>query len=332
MKKISFILIFFFTLVLLQSFPISDFNYHLPNNTISPYSAGLGGINLVSAKDNLAFYDNPALLSVVKNMTFAASFNVPDKNQSTNDLLNANVLARDSKFRAFGIQAQNVGFLYNELANDSFDQADSLFNTYQDFKLRSFGLSFADTTSANLNVGLSLRYLDGRLVYLREIMQDTLYYKDEFIDSKAMGFGTDLGIYGKKFGLYYGFVVHDLFSKIYWEGHPNTKIHTRGSFAAELRGNNTSLISSVTSLWNIHETPIYSQALNYTRVIGNPNQPQILDLRFGATSVDYKKSDNIMFTYGTSYMIKTFKLDIAAQTRGLKINTAQYMFSLSIGA
>ncbi|HOE92070.1 MAG TPA: hypothetical protein PLV22_08850, partial [Candidatus Cloacimonadota bacterium] len=84
MKKISLILIFFFTLVLLQSFPINDFNYHLPNNTISPYSAGLGGINLVSAKDNLAFYDNPALLSVVRNMTFAASFNVPDKNQSTN--------------------------------------------------------------------------------------------------------------------------------------------------------------------------------------------------------------------------------------------------------
>ena len=179
---------------------------------------------------------------------------------------------------------------------------------------------------------MSLRYLNGRLVYLKEAQQDSVYTVSEFIDSNANGYATDIGVYGKQFGFYYGFVVHDLFSKIYWNGYANTRIHTRGSFSAELRSNNTSFTSSVTSLWNIHETPIFTQSINYSKRVGNPNRPQDFSLRMGATSTDYKSSENIMFSFGTSYMIRMLRVDLAMQTKGLKINTAQYIFSLSAGA
>ncbi|MCB5249828.1 MAG: hypothetical protein LHW49_01555 [Candidatus Cloacimonetes bacterium] len=331
MKRLL-VLIIVLTPILLLSFPIDDFNYHTPNNSISPYSAGLGGINLTSARDNLAFYDNPALLKAVRQMTFTATFSIPNKEIATNNLLNAKILTNDSKFKAFGIQAQNIGFLYYELANDRFDKKEELERTYQDYTLRSIGLSIADTASTKLNWGLSLRYLNGRLVYLKEAQQDSVYTVSEFIDSNANGYATDIGVYGKQFGFYYGFVVHDLFSKIYWNGYANTRIHTRGSFSAELRSNNTSFTSSVTSLWNIHETPIFTQSINYSKRVGNPNRPQDFSLRMGATSTDYKSSENIMFSFGTSYMIRMLRVDLAMQTKGLKINTAQYIFSLSAGA
>ena len=109
MKRLL-VLIIVLTPILLLSFPIDDFNYHTPNNSISPYSAGLGGINLTSARDNLAFYDNPALLKAVRQMTFTATFSIPNKEIATNNLLNAKILTNDSKFKAFGIQAQNIGF------------------------------------------------------------------------------------------------------------------------------------------------------------------------------------------------------------------------------
>ncbi len=346
-KKILFalnILIFNY----LFCFPIKDFNYHLPNTNLSPYSAGLGGICLTNADNHFALYDNPALLSDVKAMTFSSSFCLPDKNQSFTDIMKTNPLMQKSVFRGLAIQAHHVGFIYHELANDHFTKSDSLNKIYQDYKLRSIGISFADTSGGTISWGLSIKYLDGRLVYLKENKRsvtdssrvktsqklasfDTNYIIEDFIDSKSMGYASDLGIYGKKSGFYYGFVVHDLYSKLYWTNHPDKKLPTRGSFSAELRGQNVSYISSVTSLWNIHETPLYCQSLNYSSNLGNPNYSQSLAIRFGATSPNYKKSENILFGFGTSYMIQTFKIDLSMQTQGLKTNTAQYMFSLSFG-
>ncbi len=330
MKKYFFLTIFIL-FSLLYAFPIKNYDYHLPNTNISPYSSGLGGINLTNAENNLAMYDNPALLSDVKGMTFCTSFCIPDKNQSFASIIRTNPLIRKSVFRALGIQAQRFGFLYNELANDHFNKSDSLYKTYQDYKLRSIGISFADTTGQIVSWGISLKYLDGRVIYLKERKLDSLLIRDEFVDSKSMGFASDLGIYGKRSGFYYGFVVHDIFSKLYWKNNPTIKIPTRGSFSAELRGTSVSYISSVTCLWNIHETPVYTQSLNYSAVLGNPATAQSLSFRFGATSQDYKKSENILFGYGTSYMIQTFKIDLSMQTQGMKTSTAQYLFSVSIG-
>lgn len=336
MKKVILTIFIIFIFISIFAFPVKDYNFYLPNTNISPYALGLGGICLTQSENNLAFVSNPALLGDVKQMTFTASFLIPSTNKTFTQMLSQNPILEKSNFRGFGIQAQKIGVLYQELANINETDISDNFKTYQDYKLRSFGLSFADTTQS-ISLGLSFKYLDGRLVYLNQRKTyfgdrlDSLYITEEFIDSKSRGFASDIGIYGQRGAFHFGFMVNDLFSKLYWKDYDQVKIKTRGNFSVELKSNSIALASGVSSLWNIHEQALYSQSINYSAQLSNPNLKQSVSLRFGATSKDYKESKNILYSFGTSYMIQTFKIDLSMQTRGLKSNTAQYAFSLSVG-
>lgn len=336
MKRIITTLLLSTFIIGLFAFPIKEYDFYLPNTNISAYALGLGGICLTQSENTLAFASNPALLGDVKQMTFTASFLIPKTKKSFTQIVSTNPLLEKSNFRGFGIQAQKIGVLYQELANINNTEELSINKTYQDYKLRSFGLSIADTTQS-FSMGFSMKYLDGRLVYLAQKKTfvgadiDSIYVTEEFIDSKSRGFASDVGIYGQRGAFHFGFMVNDLFSKLYWKDHENVKIKTRGNFSVELRSANIALASGVSSLWNIHEKPLYSQSINYSAQLSNPNLKQSVALRFGASSEDYKKSEEILYSFGTSYMIQTFKIDLTMQTQGLKAKTAQYAFSVSIG-
>ena len=56
-----------------------------------------------------------------------------------------------------------------------------------------------------------------------------------------------------------------------------------------------------------------------------------VNFRTGCYSKDFKSQEDIFFTFGTSYMIKSFKIDIAIINNKWLINNNQYIATISFG-
>lgn len=326
----SFLIICLIFPLSLFCFPITDYNFRLPSASLSAYEASLGGICITNAENPFAIASNPALMSDVKKMTMSASFYVPSKERSFTEIVKTNPILQKSYFRGLSVQAKGFGLLYQELANDQIDKKNRFFTKYQNYTLRSFGFAIADT-SFNTSWGVSLKYLNGRLVYNKQLVQDTLLIGDEFIDSNANGFASDLGFYSKTGSIHYAAVVHDLYSKLYWKDYKTEKIKTRLTTSVEFRTENIALTSAATSLWNIHEKPIYCQSFQYFSQVSTPSSNQSIGLRFGASSSTFDKSENILFGLGTAYYIDNFKVELSLQSQGWILANSQYMLNFCFG-
>lgn len=332
-KKMKYFLIFFtfLSFAVLSAFPNQDYDFHLPTSGLSPYEAAAGGINLTDNNNQFATYSNPALLKTLTQTTFALSFSVPPRKKSFTEMLKTNPLLEKSVFRGVNVQTRQAGFYYQIMADEHIDKTTTDYYEYKDFTLKNAGVCFADTSS-NLNWGIGLKYLNGRMVYLKEMVQDSLSAYNQFVDSKANGYSFDMGIYRQYGGFHVGFVVYDVYSKLYWEDQKNAKLRTRGAFSVELRGNNLSLAAGTNSLWNIHEKPFYNQSIRYvTTFYPSKKNPQSMGFGMGICSKDFKNRRSTLFTYGISYFMSYLRIDVAIQSQGWIANNSQYLFSVALG-
>ncbi|MBM4404243.1 MAG: hypothetical protein FJ042_07690, partial [Candidatus Cloacimonetes bacterium] len=170
--------------------PITEYDYRIPGNNVSPIAIGMGGLNLTYGADYFAAGSNPALLADNKSTFVASSFRLG--NEEAIDLLQAmrfsNVL-KAKQFGYFTLVSKSVGWAYQPLASINITNWNTTAEEpqYYDYQLDSFQMTVGakDNEYEHISAGLTVKYLTGRLVYLWKPQNIQYTY---FIDNKVKGF------------------------------------------------------------------------------------------------------------------------------------------------
>lgn len=331
-KKYYFILFVLFTFLSLSGFPITDYDYHICENAISPITAAMGGINVTNLDDCALIYNNPALLSYMKTSTMIISAKYdPEEEKSFSEVLHSSNTLKDAKINYFSFTIDSGGFAYQPLAKINIDRSwdDSLsvsHKEYHNYYLDAYQLAFSEKNDY-LSYGLNLKYLTGRMVYLKEHLYDSNWIKDEFIDSTVQGFSADLSFSVRRETYAYGLNFYDVFSKLYWKDHKNANLVRRFAFATQIMGENFIYTSGVSSRLEFNSKHNYHFGIQRNMQFRN----QIIPIRAGVYSQKFDKAKNIFVSFGFGYYIgDNFRIDISATSNDSDIHTTKYLLSFSL--
>ena len=322
--------------------PITEYDYTLPGNNVSPVTMGMGGMNVTSMADAYASYNNPALLAGSEVTSFATSFRL-----AANDELGfwqamqiSNAL-REKQFQYFSVTTKQVGFAYQPVANVHLSEWSAVGDTsrYYDYKLDKVLMSLAakDTKYTTLQAGLSIKYLSGRLVYLREHRVGNSLVRDAFIDDKVKGFSTDLGFTYKPGNMVIGATIYDLFSRLYWENYDSKPIQRRIGMGMEYDNNNLKLLLGLQSKISKDPDTSYHLGLQYSwnwnseSFIDEQSTEQGMVIRTGMYSSDFYGTKNINYTLGTGYNYNLLRFDVSMSNQGMELKNSKYLFSIGVG-
>ncbi len=334
MKKNTLIIIsLLFTYINLCSFPIRNFDYHLPLNHPSPVVSAMGGMNFTSTDDYFLGYDNPALLPYNEQAKISSSFLIASKSNETVNLFNPGNLIKKNTLKSLAYSGDKGGVYFFSLVDDNTDTIDSTGTNslYRRYELNAFQISAGDKKES-YSYGFSIKYLNGRLIYLESSLSDTLITKQDFIDAKVNGFSTDLAFFFNKKFIKCGVTFYDLYSKMYWEHNKNVSLQPRIGIGFENGSENLKITYGALGKLKWHTDPIYQAGLAQIFSLGGtPDQPSTLPIRLGVMGKKFQKSDEIFFSFGSGYYIKTFKVDFSIVNHGWKSKNSQYLFSVTMG-
>lgn len=325
--------------------PITQYDYATAENNVSPIAIGMGGLNLTYAGDPYCSYSNPALLAEVEQSNLVTSFRLANDEDMTffqaTSLSNA---LKEKQFKYFSLITKKAGFTYQPMSRINISEITSEnganYNLYYDFMLDKVQLSIAakDEEWSTLSAGLNVKYMSGRLVYLKERrIGSTTFTREAFIDNKVKGFSTDLGLTLDQEAFRFGVVAYDLFSRLYWESYSSKPIQQRVGLSAAYTDDNL-LISvglqgkaskSTDTTFHTGFQNTWSWGQNYGQD-GRPIQHSLL-LRMGLYSHDFYGTKNINFTVGSGYNYSVFRFDFSMNSRGMKLGESEYLFSLGVG-
>lgn len=322
--------------------PITQYDYAIPENNVSPIAIGMGGLNLTHAADPYCSFSNPALLADVEQSSLVTSFRVAnDENMTFLQATSLSNALKDKQFKYFSLVTKKAAFTYQPMSRVNISEitADN-HNLYYDFMLDKVQLSIAakDEDHSTLSAGLNIKYLSGRLVYLKERrIGPTTFTREAFIDNKVKGFSTDLGLTLDQQAFRFGVVAYDLFSRLYWESYSSKPIQQRVGLSAAYTDDNM-LISvglqgkaskSTDTTYHLGFQNTWSWGQSYNQA-GRPIQHSLL-LRMGLYSQDFYGTKNINFTLGSGYNYSIFRFDFSVNSAGMKLKESEYLFSLGVG-
>jgi hypothetical protein len=208
--------------------PITQYDYAIPENNVSPIAIGMGGLNLTYSGDPYCSYSNPALLAEVEQSSLVTSFRLAnDEEMSILEATSLSNTLKDKQFKYFSLSTKKAAFTYQPMSRVNISEIIAEngvnYNLYHDFMLDKVQLSIAakDEERSALSAGLNLKYLSGRLVYLKERrIGSTTFTREAFIDDKVRGFSTDLGFTLDRETFKFGLTAYDFFSRLYWKTIP----------------------------------------------------------------------------------------------------------------
>ncbi|MEA1973325.1 MAG: hypothetical protein U9N34_08545 [Candidatus Cloacimonadota bacterium] len=317
-------------IAILSSFPIKDYDYHIIENTISPVTAAMGGMNVTNIDDCALLYNNVALLSYLKYSTMQLSARVNlDEEQSFSEILHFSNTLKQTIINYFSFTIDTGGFAYQPLANVHQNRTwgDSIqYKEYEDYQLSSYQIGISEKNDY-LSYGLNLKYLSGRLVYLKEHSYDDNWLKDDFIDDKVNGFSADLSFSIMKDHYAYGLNLYDVFSKLWWRDNPNKNLVRRAAFGTQIMRNGNIYMSGVSSRLELDTQHLYHFGIQRTLIA----KGRAIPIRMGAYSRKFAYADEIFISFGMGYYIgQTFRIDISATNNGFDLNKAKYLLSFSL--
>ena len=335
-KNILFLFIFVASLNLF-SFPINDYDFHLAELQISPITAAMGGLNVISIKDPFAVYQNPAILGEVEQSVFSISFKMKNKeDQNITDIINAGNILKEKQISFINLSAKKAGFSFQPLVSihekSNYFVSNVQYQDYIDYKLNSYQVS-GGFDKNEISWGFTAKFLSGRLIYLKEkqIESTELFNIDSFIDDNSKGFSFDLGFIYTKSNIKYGLVFYDLFSHLYWKNNPNRTLTKRFAFGTGYSSNGYDLTAGIDGKLNKNSNSQYHFGIAKNVLTDeNPNNPKSLDFRAGVYSHDFKNEDDIFTSFGVGYFIKIFKIDCSVTSFGMNSENNSYLISTSI--
>jgi hypothetical protein len=324
----------------LPPLPVSSYDYHITANNVSPISLGMGGINLTNAADYFLSYDNPALLAGNDGTALATSFllkNPGDMNFA--EVMKVSNLLDDKQFMYYTLIAKNSAWSYQPVTSTHVSEIYGSTSEYYDYKLDKLQMSLAakDEKYSKLSGGISIKYLSGRLIYLKERISGTSMIREAFIDNKVKGFSTDLGLTWEEDKFTWGACFYDLFSYLWWEDYDSKQLQRRAAMGFQYNMENLALTGSV--LGKISSSPATTYHLglikNWTWNNGSTTTgrttEQNLIVRAGLFSNDFNGTENINYTLGSGYNYNMFRVDFAMTNTGMRLSESQYLFSVGVG-
>lgn len=315
----------------LFSFPIDSFDYHVADNTVSPITAALGGMNTSNYQDPNCIYYNPGMLTEFKSGRMAIGFSMdPENDEGFNTLLKKSNLINNTKLNYFSIATNKGGFAYIPLANFEQDKVDTLLNKkiYQSYYMNAWVLAFADRRVA-MDFGINLKFLQGRLVYFEEDFIEGIWQKNQFIDDSAMGFSFDLGFYKRNKNYSYGLVLYDILSHLYWDDHSNKPLTRRFAVGSQLTSTYGIITSGITG--RLKKSMHRKYHIGYQRNF-ILNQRTMIS-RVGVYSKDFKNAENIYISFGLGLKIqKNFSIDMSITNNDGQIDNSKYLISFTLAA
>ncbi|MEN6445265.1 MAG: hypothetical protein ABFC98_04380 [Candidatus Cloacimonas sp.] len=322
--------------------PVTSYDYALPENNVSPFAMGSGGLNLTNADDPFCAYGNPALMA--DNTVGALSVSFRLKNQEDLDFYEAlqfsNTL-KDKQFKYFVLNTGPVSFSYQPVSAVHISQFsnDGMNSEYYDYQLDKVQFSWGgrDERYPKFGAGLNVKYLTGRLVYLKEHKVGNNLIRDGFIDDKVRGASGDLGFTYKIGNVIYAASFYDLLSMLWWENYDGESIQRRAALGVGFEGENSHYYIGMQGKMakepesTIHFGYDYSWNFSQSTSATTTKNRNSLDLRFGVYSHDFYGTDNINYTLGGGYYYKNLRFDFSLTNSGMKLADSDYLFSISAG-
>jgi hypothetical protein len=310
-----------------MAFPNINYDFH-KSSLISAISMGMGGNPIYSEGDAFTGYFNPSSVGLTEKENLGISYKYSPKSpESIYKSLNIVNFVQKGHLLGVAFSAPKGGFFYLPIVDRHQNfLVDSTHKFYKDFTLNSFQISISEKKN-NIIFGFTGKYIYGRLVNLNQELINNNWRTESFYDDKAKGFSFDFsGIY-KKGNIIGGVCFYDLLSKIYWENSSNKNIEKRVSYGVQTNTENYLFYASIL------QKPKFKTKKEYhfgyeKRIV---SKKSILNLRTGFYSCDFKSQDDIFFTFGTSYMLKSFKIDIAIINTKWMIDNSQYIATISFG-
>jgi hypothetical protein len=322
--------------------PITSYDYATPENNVSAIAIGMGAMNITNSTDPFASFSNPALLANNEHTHLFASFRLANEEEvSFWEAASISNALRDKQFKYFTAVAKQVAFSYQPVASVHISELDAAAgkSLYYDYKLDKVQLSMGitDKNWPHLALGLNLKYLSGRLVFLEERIQGNEFQRINFIDDKVKGFSSDLGFIYKHPDFTYAITAYDLMSGLYWENYPTKSIQRRIATGMQYGSGRSKTTLGVQS--KISKNPDttyhlgYSNGLSWdsTDFTNDSTVDQGMDFRVGIYSRDFYGADNINFTFGGGYYYQLFRFDFSLTAQGLKMADSEFLFALGIG-
>jgi len=328
----------------LPSLPIQGYDYHIPDNVVSPITLGMGGINLTNAADYFTSYDNPALLAENTGTAFATSFKLAkSENMSFSDAIKVSNLLRDKQFMYYTLITKNAAWSYHPVSSTHvsriYNSNSVQYSEYYDYQLDKLQLSLAakDEKYSKLAGVLNIKYLTGRLVYLKERISYGNMIREDFIDNKVKGISGDMGFTWDEGNFTWGTCFYDLLSGLWWEDYGTKSLQRRAAFGFQYAADNLALMGSVQG--RISSTPEttyhFGMVRNWTWKTDADNNgkstEQNLIIRAGLFSKDFNGTQNISYTLGSGYNYNMFRVDFAMTNEGMMLRDSRYLFSVGVG-
>ncbi len=326
----------------LSPLPIMEYDYRTPANAVSPISVGMGGLNLTYAADYYSSYDNPALLASSPATALAMSYRLKNEEQySFVEAMQISNALRDKQIKYFTLITKGAAISYQPMASIHISRwtGNGDISEYYDYQLDKWQASFAakDPEYQMLSAGLNVKYLTGRLVYLREKKVGLNLIREAFIDDKVKGFSADLGFTMEQGDFTWGGVVYDLYSQLYWENYDSVHLQRRSAMGFEYHNGDLSLLASVHTKVHKEPDPTFHFGLvqdwnwSNTDFATKREITQNIILRMGMYSKDFYGTGNINYTLGTGYNYNLFRFDFALVNQGMRLKDSEFLFSIGVG-
>ncbi len=344
MNKLLIILIMLLSAVLyaqLPPLPITEYDYHSTENEVSPIAIGMGGMNITNPKDYYSSYGNPALLASVGTTALALSYRLVNQEQYTfTEAMQISNALKDKQIKYFTLITKNAAVSYQPVSSLHISQwnPSGTESQYYDYQLDKwqFSLGGKDPAWELLSAGLNLKYLTGRLVYLKEEKRGQEFIRKVFIDDKVKGFSTDLGFAFEQGDFTWSGVVYDIFSQLYWENYDSVKLQRRSALGFEYNSGSLSLLAGVQN--KIDKDPDTSYHLGLvqdwdwnTKSGMGKDINQGFIIRMGMHSKNFHGTDNINYTLGSGYNYDLLRFDFALTNQGMQLRDSEFLFSIGVG-
>jgi len=322
-------------------FPITSYDYAIPENNVSPIAMGVGAINVSNSDDPFAAYSNPALLASNELSSFSTSFRLTNPDDiSFWETVNISNSLKNKQFKYFVLNTKQASFGYQPVAGVHISEINADGSSkYYDYQLDKVQISLSgkDKKYDKLGAGLSIKYLSGRLVYLAEHRVGNTLVRDTFIDDKVKGISTDLGFTYTQGNYTYAGCAYDLLSRLWWENYDSVSIQRRLSMGMGLDSGSSHWNAGVQSKISREPETTYHLGYGYTwnfsqsTPTAQNSSRQTMDLRLGLYSKDFYGTDNINYTFGGGYYYKNIRFDFSLNNKGMKMSDSEYLFALSLG-
>ncbi len=323
--------------VSMMAFPVTSYDFQLPWLQVSPVTAGIGGLNLSLTGDPGILYSNPAMLAHSGTSVVSLGMKLQDRDQiDVVEMFNAANVLRKNQIVSLHMAAEGGGFGIRSLAaideNRTWtDGEGNNLREHEDYRLTAYQIAMAQT-EGRLTYGLGFKYLNGRLVYLREQQQSGGWLTEDFVDDRLHGLSFDFSLTLKYGAFVWGFTAWDIYSHLWWMNNSNRAITRRLGSTVGWQSGNTALITGAQRKWGCASDQTYHIGVQQAIPMGgNPEQPTGFLLRGGAYSHDFDHEETTWTSLGVSYYIKAFRVDTSMATHDLALNKTRFLLTVSMG-